>query len=276
MRFSGTCALTAMSGKSKRRGVLAYQAQACCASACLIAVLLLAGCFGYTPPPLPLGPSPTVTPNAGPGVAADGETAEQAAKRLFPRAYRQALEAAESRSERELLEGTTPGEPAPLAVDYETGGRMLVQWVLPDDLHAATGNMFAAMWPIAMLKDGFVVPMVKDGRSVSEFGICLNDHGRWVLECEQGWIGFVPGGWVRGLQRASEKLEKLLGPGTIVRPVMFVPSGLAFAVGDNQGREAAVFLSWVEYGPGVEGFHKQFPEVGQLYTPAQLKKLLTP
>lgn len=271
MRFSGTCALTAMSGKGKRQEVPTGQAQACCASACLIAVLLLAGCFGYTPPPLPLGPSPTVTPNAGPGVAADGETAEQAAKRLFPRALHVAFDALNRRA-RQALQGPTPDDPVPISRDY----RMLVQWVLPDDLHAATGNMFAAMWPIAMLKDGFVVPMVKDGRSVSEFGVCLNDHGRWVLDCEQGWMGFVPGGWVRDLQLASEKLEKLLGPGTIVRPVMFVPSGLAFAVGDNQGREAAVFLSWLDYGPGIEGFHKQLPEVGQLYTPAQLKKLLTP
>jgi hypothetical protein len=207
-------------------------------------------------------------------VAADGETAEQAAKRLFPRAYRQALEAAESRSERELLEGTTPGEPAPLSVDYSESGLTLVQWVLPDDLHAATGNMFAAMWPSAMMENDFHVPFLKDGRVVSEFGVSLDETGHWMVA--EGTFGPAPSGLIYDLQRASEKLEKLLGPGTIVRPVMFVPSGLAFVVGDNQGREAAVFLSWVEYGPGVEGFHKQFPEVGQLFTPVQLEKLLTP
>ncbi len=246
------------------------------AAACLFATLLLCGCMSMKErrTSLPLGPSPTVMPNAGPGVAANGETAAEAAGRLFPQGLRQALEAAESAGERRVLEGTAAGEPVPVSRCYGIPTRTLVKWVLPRDVHSVSGNMFAAMWPSAMMDKAFVVPMVKDGRAVSEFWVYLTRKGQWKVD--EGAIGPVPGGSVRDLQLATERLRRVLGTQARVRPVVFVPSGLVFAVGDNNGREAAVYLAFVNWGKGVKGFHKGLPHTGELFTPAELKRLLTP
>ena len=133
--------------------------------------------------------------------------------------------------------------------------------------------MFAAMWPISMTKSGFIVPMLKDGKAVSEFGVVLDEGGHWV--CSEGVLASIPGGFAHDLQDATATLRKALGYGTKVRPTIFVPSGLAFAVGDNQGREAAVFVWCTNHGKGIKGFDKELPNAGQLFSPVQLKRLLT-
>ena len=57
---------------------------------------------------------------------------------------------------------------------------------------------------------------------------------------------------------------------------MFLPSGLEFAVGDNGGQEAAVYLTFVNHGDGVGSFNKYLPKTGRLFTPPRLVDLLTP
>ena len=91
-----------------------------------------------------------------------------------------------------------------------------------------------------------------------------NASSRWVSR----WS------WLRPLPWLFAGGDAVSGPSSVVAAI---GAGFALLMALAwRGREAAVFLSWLDYGPGIEGFHKQLPEVGQLYTPAQLKKLLTP
>jgi len=155
----------------------------------------------------------------------------------------------------------------PVSQDY-TGRPALARWVLPDEANAIKGNMFDAMWPAAMAKDSFLVPMIKNGRAVADFWVSLDGDGRWTSGLGSG--SNLPGGDVYDLERATLMLEKELGPGTRVRPVVFLPSGFAFAVGDNRGREAAVFLYWERVGPGVTNDGGWTAEPGDLLTQDQL------
>lgn len=60
-----------------------------------------------------------------------------------------------------------------------------------------------------------------------------------------------------------------------MRTAIFLPSGLVFAVGRNGEREAAVYLIFVNDGPGLGGFDNYLPETGTLFTPTELGVLLT-
>lgn len=203
-------------------------------------------------------------------MAANGETPEQAALRLFSEAYAQELSVVQSPR---LLQGARPGRPVPISADYRWDAQ-LVRWVLPDEAKAVSGNLFAAMWPSAMEKDGFLVPMVKNGRTVCQFYVDLQG-GRWVGRPISE--SSLPTGEVYWLEVATAKLKALLGRGTLVRPVIFLPSGNAFAVGDNNGREAAAYLGYSNLGRGVgdvdiTNFTHRY---GELFTPAQLRALFT-
>jgi hypothetical protein len=135
--------------------------------------------------------------------------------------------------------------------------------------------MFAAMRPSAMAKDIFFVPFVKHGRAIGQFDVELQGdswaYGRSLTSSPRT-------GQLYMLQTATDKLKRLLGEGTTVRPAVFLPSGLAFAVGDNQGREAAVMIGYSDRGKGVDGYAwgKLVPARGTLFTPAGLKTLLAP
>jgi hypothetical protein len=57
--------------------------------------------------------------------------------------------------------------------------------------------------------------------------------------------------------------------------VVFVPSGLVFAVGDNQGHEAALMIGSTPQGPGIGTIDlAKMPPVGTVFTPSELKSLL--
>jgi len=234
--------------------------------ACSAYPLLLAACG--TPSNPPLSPKPTTPPNAGPVTAPDGETPEQAAIRLFPAA--RARELALGASPQELSDAR-PGRPVPVARDYRSEASV-ARWVLPDDERAVSGDMFAAMWPIAMARDAFVVPFARDGRVIGLYGVELHgDSWAYARSASSSLHTSV----LCTLQTATEKLTRVLGEGTEVRPVVFAPSGIAFAVGDNQGREAAVVLGYTNLGPGIDAFNgPNWPPPGRLFTPEQLKTLL--
>jgi hypothetical protein len=233
----------------------------------LLAMLLclsLSGCGIHNPP---LGPKPTAPPNAGPQTAPDGETPAQAAVRLFPVA--RAQEVALMGASPQRLKDARPGLPVPIARDYQDTG-FIARWVLPHDQKAVLGNMFAAMWPIAMVKSGFLVPIFKHGTVVDNYSVGLRGDA-WV-----SGVGIPQRtAELRTLRAGTAKLKRLLGPQTTVRPVVFVPSGLIFAVGDNQGREAAAFLGNTWMGPGIGFFDgTKMPQVGDVKVPAQLRALL--
>lgn len=139
----------------------------------LLAPVSLSACGKPHNPPL--GPKPTAPLNAGPATASNGETPEQAAVRLFPSA-RADLESRGVSPQR--LEEAGPGPVVPVSADYPSGAA-LAQWVLPDDAKSVSGNMFTAMWPSAMAKDIFVVPIVDRSRSVGQFIVNLQ-KGAWV------------------------------------------------------------------------------------------------
>jgi len=242
------------------------RAWSCAAHACVIVLLFVAGCAD-SQSSSSAESSPQAAVNRGPGLAANGETAEHAARRLFPQARRLALRYAETPSAHRLIEDSQQGAVVPLSEVYDTPYRDLVSWTLPNDSQAVSGDMFRAMRPSAMRKDMFLVPMLSGGRVVCVYWVGLDDSGLWATEL---WNGR----YVRDLREATEKLREVLGPGTKVRPAMFLPHGLAFAVGDNDGREAAVCLGGVAQGEGIEGFGGELPDIGRLLTRAELKRLL--
>jgi hypothetical protein len=240
----------------------------------------MVGCAVLTrlPDNPPLGPKPTTQPNTGPADAPSGETPAQASRRLFTGVYRAELTEV---NRPWLLRGAEAGEPVPVVRDYGWGPN--VAWVLPEDRKSVRGNMFAAMWPLAMVKDRFIVPMVKNGRSVDEMIVYL-EGGSWVASAVGGYDAIVDGrdvkrlprGDVAALESATTRLKQLLGEATVVRAVVFVPSGNAFAVGDNAGREAAVFLGWVMLGPGISDHHGPAlasSQFGQLFSHEELASL---
>jgi len=199
----------------------------------------------------------------------DGETVAKAALRLFAEEAKQKIADGQDLN---LFQGTTPGPPQPLAEDFIDGQDLVpASWIVPDDVRSATSGMFAVMRPARMSDSHFLVSIDKDGRSVAEFGLTLDDSGRWM------WDGvLLEPGRLRRIEDATAVLEATLGPGTEVRIAIFLPSGAICAVGNNGGRETAVWLSSAEYGPGVAGFHKVLPTRGTLYSPSELAALLTP
>lgn len=202
--------------------------------------------------------------------AKNGETAARAARRLFPEEYALTMEITERP---QVLKGATVGVPRAVNRDYHRPGPILASWIMPRDATSAETGMFRAMRPAQMSDSVFIVPMVKKGRSVCEFTIEL-DAGRW--SGGSGLTDPLPGGEVHDVEKATDELRRSLGKGTEVRLAIFLPSGLVFAVGRNSEREAAVYLTFNNAGPGVGSFDKYLPETGRLFTPAQLAKLLTP
>jgi len=67
-----------------------------------------------------------------------------------------------------------------------------------------------------------------------------------------------------------------LGEGTYVGWILFLPSGLALAVGANDGRQAAVYLTFVDHGRGLAGLDKRLPRSARLFTTDELETLLSP
>jgi hypothetical protein len=266
-----------------RRPAVRILASAGAGVALAVGVLFLSATVAFTvltqlPDNPPLGPKPTNPPNAGPADAPSGETPAQASRRLFTRVYSAELTEVDKPG---LLHGAEPGEPVPVVRDYGWGPN--VGWVLPEDRKSVRGNMFAAMWPLAMEKDRFIVPMVKDGRSVDEMIVYL-EAGSWVASSAGGYDAVIDGrdvkrlprGDVAALESASTRLKQFLGEATVVRAVVFVPSGNAFAVGDNVGREAAVFLGWSKLGPGISDHHGPAlasSQFGQLFSHDELASL---
>ena len=247
----------------KRAGVAGYTCVVC-----LLLVLLVTACGPPGNPPL--GSKPTVPPNAGPVTASNGETPEEAAVRLFPAAYARELALGASPQE---LTGSEPGRPTPMSADYVYDAN-IVRWLLPDDAKAVSGNMFAAMWPSAMAKDAFFVPFIKRGRVIGQYCVALQKGDVWLYV--DSLTSSLRRGQLYELQTSTDKLKALLGEDTVVRPAVFLPSGLAFAVGDNQGREAAVMIGYSDRGPGVDGYAngREVPAMGRLFTLDQLKTLL--
>lgn len=243
---------------------------------CALAALLLAATSASAcrrPAPAPRAPassatSQTATPTSEPAVAPSDETAEQAAGRIFADLYETALALAQNPAD---LQGAKPGRPVAISRDYSAGGPVLAQWVLPSETKAISRNMFAEMRPSPMSKTTLLVPVIKGGRTITEFEIRRDDTGAWdvVGDLAQPF----PSGAMRDLEAAAAKLRRALGPGTRVRPAVFLPSGLVFAVGDNASHEAVVFLLPARQGPGVAGFTTPFPDADQVLYPSQLADL---
>jgi hypothetical protein len=174
----------------------------------------------------------------------------------------------------QVLKGASAGTPWPVARDYSAPGPTVAAWVLSNDASAATSGMFTAMQPTPQRNDYYIVPMVKDGRSVCEFEISRDDRGRW--EAVGGLSDPLPGGTVLDAESATRQLREELGTAAEVRFVVFLPSGLIFAVGCNGEREAAVYLTFNNAGPGITTFDKYLPRTGRLFSPDELARLLAP
>jgi hypothetical protein len=264
LSYRGEMSPIALAGRQQRRSFRCGRLMQGMVAALVLLVALVSLCACGKSHNPSLGPKPTAPPNAGPVSASNGETPEQAAVRLYPAARADLLSRGASSQQ---LTDSEPGQPVPVSADYRYSAA-LAQWVLPDDAKAVSGDMFGAMWPSAMAKDIFVVPIVRQDRSVGQFIVNLQ-KGAWIY-----WGATLSEGDVITLQAATDKLVQLLGEGTEVRPVIFVPSGIAFAVGDNQGREAAVVIGSTPLGPGIDAYSGVMPTVGRLFTPEQLKSLL--
>jgi hypothetical protein len=170
-----------------------------------------------------------------------------------------------------MVKAARPGSPVPVSRDYAMTEPILARWVLPDDVHSVDAEMFGLMRSTPTSATFFFVPISSQGRPVAEVFVKKNSFGRWRV------VGMGVGpGQSAALAAAAKTLKRALGEATAIRPVLFLPSGLEFAVGDNAGREAAVYLTLVNYGEGVGSFDKYLPKTGRLFTPAQLQRLLSP
>ena len=236
--------------------------------------LLCAGCVPAARVASPVAAStPAVSaPATGPASAPGGESPQQAAARLFDEVYAGLLSPGTTEHP-DAVRGARAGAPVPVSKDYFMTSRLLASWTLDARDDDAWSNMFDAMRPSEMSTDSFIVAVMKDGVSASEFDVNLDESGRW----QTGSVlnDPLPGGQVYSLQDASKQLVELLGPGTFVRPVLFLPAGLEFAVGRNGDREAAVYLTFVNHGPDVGSFNQYLPEDGTMYTTSELRKLLS-
>lgn len=207
----------------------------------------------------------------------DGETYQQAARRFFPEQYELLLNHPDLANP-EDAEGAIMGPPQAFCGDYQYPRLNLAKWALPDARESTTTGMFEAMRPARMSDRHYVVPMMKEGRSVAEFDVWLDDTGHWVVSFgveDANWQR-VPGGEIYNAEQAAEKLRRVLGAAAEVRTAVFLPSGWIFMVGRNGSREAAVQLGFVNAGPGVGVLDKRMPEEGQLFTTSELYELLAP
>ncbi len=237
---------------------------------CLLAVVLLSSCAAAA--------EPVVSKSSGPAFATsapayDHGTALRVVKRLWPEMKRTWLLGDPTLGSAWVakVKNARPGSPAAVSRDYAMTEPILVRWVLPDDLRSVGAGMFGLMRPTPTSSRSFIVPVAAQGRTIAEFLVEQDAQGSWdVVEMAEGPAQSA------AFCSATRTLKRLLGKGTVVRPVMFLPSGLAFAVGENGGREAAVYLTFVNEGAGVSGFDKYLPKTGRLFTPVQLQELLSP
>ena len=209
-------------------------------------------------------------PAASTSALRNSETPEQAAARLFATAY--AFHMGSTAYPR-VLEGATVGRAQAAARDYDHPGPIIASWILDYDPEAA-GGLFEQMRPLEMTEGYYIVPMIKDGRSVDEFDLFLDDTGEWGTSW--GPLDPLPGGLIHDVEEATVVLEWELGQEAQVRVTLFWPTGLVFAVGRQDRREEAVYLTFVNDGPGHTPDNVLLPEDGQLFTPDQLRAFLWP
>jgi hypothetical protein len=200
---------------------------------------------------------------------APAETPRKAASRLLAQTV---LQSAGDGDERPYDESATAGEPQKVIAHYSPGP-VPAPWAVEDDLHVRNGLLFASMKPSELASDYYVVPILQDGRLVSEFDMVVED-GKW--EVSQWLAEARPAGLLYNIQQARAKLTSTLGPGTQTKVALFLPSGLYFVVGHHGSQEAAVYLTFSNAGPGVTGYDKYLPTTGTLYSPDDLRGLLTP
>jgi hypothetical protein len=205
------------------------------------------------------------------GVVAD--TPAAAVQRLWPEELALLKDATDAGSAKaEALDGAEAGPPIPASAKYFMTMPLLARWVLSDDRQAVRGDMFSAMRPTPASTSTFMVGAFNDGRAVAEFTIVRGKDRRWRLGVSSAGPGLIA-----DRDAARAQLKAVLGESAAVRTAVFLPSGLEFAVGQNAGRQAAVYLTFVSHGEGVDGsFLTKFPATGRLFTPAQLVKFLTP
>ena len=235
-----------------------------------LVLVLLSGCGSVASSPPESSSTAPETSGATPVTAVDGETIEQAVPRIFA----ELAESAISQGQDLFIfgEGATAGPPVELAEGFIDGQDMIpASWLVPDDCRSTFQGMFDAMVPAAPSRERFLASIERDGHSVAEFWVALDSQGHWE------WRGSaLQPGRVREIEDASALLAKTLGGETEVRIAIFLPSGAICAVGRSGSREAAVWLSAADDGPGVDGFDDYLPQRGTLYQPDELAELLTP
>jgi hypothetical protein len=166
----------------------------------------------------------------------------------------------------------TAGEPQAFIKGYYPDS-LPVPWVVTDDLHVPSSGLFAAMRPSVQTTDAYLVPILQDGRAVSEFDMVMED-GRWAVGSQLAEP--KPAGFFLDVERARSALRKELGASAQTRVALLLPSGLVFVVGHQDAREAAMFISFFNQGPGLTGYDKYLPRGGTMYGPEELRGLLTP
>jgi len=201
-----------------------------------------------------------------------GESPSDAGRRLFETAR---VEALPGTHDPDILADATTGAARPLLADYGPPRAPLAGWVISDDVVSARQGMFRAMKPAKLSDKMYMVPVLHQGRAVTDFELHLSNDGVWSTD-SLDLTELDAGGRIPDEEEAVAKLHATLGPSAEVRTALLLPSGLVFAVGRSGEREAAVYLDVTTEGPGVVGFHKPLPETGALYTPEALATLLDP
>ena len=241
---------------------------ACSIGFVVLALALLASCSS----PSHSTSNASAPPAATPPPAYDSATARRVTRHLWPDMKEWLRgDPASADTRVAMVQAARPGSPVPVSQDYAMTEPILARWLLPDDVHSVSAGMYDHMCPTPTSATCFFVPVSSRGRPVAEMDVQENSHGRWeVVEMVEG------PGQAAAYQAAAATLRQVLGEGADVRPVLFLPSGLEFAVGHNLAREAAVYLTFVNYGSGVGSFDKYLPKTGRLFTPPQLQRLLSP
>ena len=129
------------------------------------------------------------------------------------------------------------------------------------------------MRPAEKRADYYLVPILENGRPVSEFEMAPRS-GSWAVVSQLA--EHRPAGIFYDIEQGQARLRKELGPRTQTRIALFLPSGLVFIVGHHGSDEATVYLAWESHGPGLIGFKTFFPKVGTLYSPDALRGILSP
>jgi hypothetical protein len=169
-------------------------------------------------------------------------------------------------------EHATAGEPQAFIKGYYPSP-LPVPWVVEDGLHVPSGRLFGAMQPSVRTTDAYLVPILQDGRPVSEFDMSF-EEGRWEVGAQLAEP--KPAGFFFDVERAQSALHAELGASAQTRVALFLPSGLVLVVGHAGAREMAVYVGFFNQGPGLTGYDKNLPQGGTIYGPEALRGLLTP